>query len=1368
MKKQLILKRICAGLLSIVVISAGSIQPNKKNILVNNIEAQAAWSSVSELQNYALANWTKPIRASYLDPNGGARYFGANRSGTTRKHAGNDYVCDVGTPVYAMTGGYVQEYSSNFMNDSSYLRAISVKNDDGSVVRYCEIETSLRNGSRVEKGQQIGVVKINNSGRGMLHLELYLGTASGSLSNTSNHEYWYVSYKNYCRRPDLLDPAFLQKLGEPILPNDDELGIPYPRASGSPVLKSGSRSSDVSWLQSALNKLGYGLNVDGQFGTLTENAVKDFQSANGLSVDGKVGVQTIGKLVEKVKEKINPPIPPEPVKVVPSQPTLNVGAGTNYSKTKLNWNNCDNTDWYDIRIYKSDGTNILSLFNQHITSYTIPLTAGNYYANIASVNSNGNYTFSSDVSFTVSEGTITPVVRKSFNGHIYAVYDANVWYDRSKDIAEKTMGGHLVTITSAEEDDFVQSLIANGKYEHYWIGGSDAASEGNFKWSTGEAMSYTHWTAGEPNNSGGSEHYMEKYKSTGLWNDNRNDCDGTGFIVEIENITELTTDIYNGNQYSVFEGNMTWTEARTYCEMLGGHLAYVGDAKENEFIKGLISGGQKGGYWLGGEEVTRGGTYQWTDGSLFGYSNFGSGQPDHYQGTEHYLEMYKYGTWNDNCNVAGRGFVCEFESTFSKTVTLESKTDTEIGISWSGARFADGYNIYVDGRNVGTTKETSYTITGLDSFTNYEIYVEMIAKGVPSDQTDIIEVMTAQEVTFSGKGTAGEPYLISTEDDLYCMAAMVNDPFLNNGFGTKYYQQTNDITMSGGMFLSIGSAETPFKGVYDGGFYSIKNVSSVNGGIFGQIGADGGGNEAIVRNLEIKGSIYNASGDYTGGITGKLCGNSKIENCAVIGDVEGTVNAGGIAGMMKDGATIINCYHNGAVSSEESSGGIVGVAENGSITNTYHSGGNVSGALIGGIVGTVGESINVQNSFYLKSTAGSSTISGAIAANETVMKELSVTLGESFANDYDSINNGYPVLVWQNGLYEFKGSGTANDPYQINCSDDFIQMANYINSDIFNSRYGNAHYIQNVDIILNDIEWTPIGKHWEVPFIGEYDGNAYSIYGLNAGGNVYGGLFGRVGSREASGSGYIHNVTVVNGSANCNNVDGKSGGIVAVVACGAKVEDCAFIGSVNGVNNVGGVVGMITEGGTVNNCYQTGTVKGEVNVGGVVGTSDDGNVKVTNSYHAGGNITATKQYGGISGAIGNGTKIDNCYYLRTNASYGVNGSGNSGAMAVNSSVLKLLADDLGDAYSENVSEYFNQGYPVFAWQDFSKANNPIMGDVNDDGEFNVSDVVMLQKWLLCAGPLTNWENGDFCADERIDVFDLCLMKRALVESGIFD
>lgn len=58
------------------------------------------------------------------------------------------------------------------------------------------------------------------------------------------------------------------------------------------VLKKGSKGAEVKELQNKLNKLGYGLTVDGDFGTKTHNAVMHFQNYWGLSADGVVGSAT--------------------------------------------------------------------------------------------------------------------------------------------------------------------------------------------------------------------------------------------------------------------------------------------------------------------------------------------------------------------------------------------------------------------------------------------------------------------------------------------------------------------------------------------------------------------------------------------------------------------------------------------------------------------------------------------------------------------------------------------------------------------------------------------------------------------------------------------------------------------------------------------------------------------------------------------------------------------------------------------------------------------------------------------------------------------------------------------------------------------
>ena len=87
-------------------------------------------------------------------------------------------------------------------------------------------------------------------------------------------------------------------------------------------------------------------------------------------------------------------------------------------------------------------------------------------------------------------------------------------------------------------------------------------------------------------------------------------------------------------------------------------------------------------------------------------------------------------------------------------------------------------------------------------------------------------------------------------------------------------------------------------------------------------------------------------------------------------------------------------------------------------------------------------------------------------------------------------------------------------------------------------------------------------------------------------------------------------------------------------------------------------------------------------------------------------------------------------------------------------------DEYGKVYMSTVGcgiicgEYQNQNN-----------NKAVKGDVNQDGKLNVTDVVLLQKWLLAVPntKLKNWEVADLCQDGKLDVFDLCLMKRLLVE-----
>lgn len=63
-------------------------------------------------------------------------------------------------------------------------------------------------------------------------------------------------------------------------------------------LKKGSNGAHVNWLQKSLVNRGYKITVDGNFGNATLQAVKQYQTSNGLTVDGYVGVSTHKKIIE--------------------------------------------------------------------------------------------------------------------------------------------------------------------------------------------------------------------------------------------------------------------------------------------------------------------------------------------------------------------------------------------------------------------------------------------------------------------------------------------------------------------------------------------------------------------------------------------------------------------------------------------------------------------------------------------------------------------------------------------------------------------------------------------------------------------------------------------------------------------------------------------------------------------------------------------------------------------------------------------------------------------------------------------------------------------------------------------------------------
>ena len=104
----------------------------------------------------------------------------------------------------------------------------------------------------------------------------------------------------------------------------------------------------------------------------------------------------------------------------------------------------------------------------------------------------------------------------TYNGHDYYYTTAATSWTAAEAQAV-SLGGHLVAINDAAEQAALGGAF--GTTERLWIGLTDALVEGVFTWTNGDALTYTNWNAGEPNNSGGEDYVVINWANAGKWND---------------------------------------------------------------------------------------------------------------------------------------------------------------------------------------------------------------------------------------------------------------------------------------------------------------------------------------------------------------------------------------------------------------------------------------------------------------------------------------------------------------------------------------------------------------------------------------------------------------------------------------------------------------------------------------------------------------------------------------------------------------------------------------------------------------------------------------------------------------------------------
>ena len=273
----------------------------------------------------------------------------------------------------------------------------------------------------------------------------------------------------------------------------------------------------------------------------------------------------------------------------------------------------------------------------------------------------------------------------------------------------------------------------------------------------------------------------------------------------------------------------------------------------------------------------------------------------------------------------------------------------------------------------------------------------------------------AEESYFSGgKGTAEDPYLISTADDLVQLNTLSNSNA--DGINSAFYKLTENIDMTGKIYDGLGASAPDnswaglFKGTIDGDYHVISNLeisneegkkSVSNDFAKGFIALSEG---ATVKNLGIDGLNVTTAG-RAGGLIAFISGDTTVENCFVRNAVITGNKSGGIIGDVQAGKTVVvkDCYVIANV-------GLIG--QNSSYETTTMERvycGNDKGQF-SQLPGTCKYAYRFRDA----STPVTCWNDGEYKNSGITLEEALTNLGAAFAEDTMNQNSGYPVLAWEN------------------------------------------------------------------------------------------------------------------------------------------------------------------------------------------------------------------------------------------------------------------------------------------------------------------------------------------------------------------
>ena len=626
-------------------------------------------------------------------------------------------------------------------------------------------------------------------------------------------------------------------------------------------------------------------------------------------------------------------------------------------------------------------------------------------------------------------------IESTFNGHSYQIFDSSMTWNEAKAYCEN-LGGHLVSITSQEEQAYITELLNShdNTKNCYWIGLS--GSKDNWQWVDNETDEYYNWAPNEPNNQDSRESYVHLFgnvwtggkgiKEIGQWNDASNDgagyshdfyaLDNFGFICEWDNTTNLTEPpmIFNEHSYQIFDVSMTWSEAEAYCEDLGGHLVSITTQEEQKAIEELLESGTRNNYWIGAMKDSNNG-WNWVTGEDFKYQNWGNNQPDNFHDIENALMIYrntnpkdikasKFGAWNDlrddgTCNgesffgVENFGFICEWDNT-TNSGEIESS------------------EISGDCNNDGTFSVTDVVLLKkwILSVPNTTLANWKAADFYEDNQLNVFDLcLMKQKLIETTKIEKSGAIIIRTAEDLYNV---------RNNLSADYII-ANDIDLTGYDWIPIGTLDHPFTGSIDGKGYTITGLSidiqksDSNYEAAGLFGVINGGNISQIKLENV--SIYmdvnwdSKSFCYVGGIAGEIY-STKINKSSVTGNLEakGTnktfARVGGICASSVSNSEVFDCFVNAQLKADADSantmaGGIVTWLDKSTINNciafgnilasnkhsyVYSGGINASGtgSSVNNCISMVNSIITSGSSRYVHPVSNFASINNCLSAND--------------------------------------------------------------------------------------------------------------------------------------------------------------------------------------------------------------------------------------------------------------------------------------------------------------------------------------------------------------------------------------------------